>query len=82
MFHDKLAHLLLFFLHESNFAKFLKSFHSLRIVAGMLSARPKTCRLAVIGHVHFEWKIVPNKDELAKNFIVAYQPGRDHYRSC
>src|SRR5437868_5792069 len=81
-FPDELAHLLLFFLHEANFAEFLKSFHGFGIVPGMLSACPKTHRLFVIGHVDFEWKIVANKDELAKNFIVAHQPRTDQYASC
>src|ERR1700722_240049 len=80
MFADELPDLLSLFGHEAEFAQFLKPAHGFGIVAGMFIARPQAGGLVVVGFIHFQRKIVPNQNELAKNLVVAREP-RAHYES-
>ena len=47
----------------------------------MFIARPQTSEAIVIGHVHFEGKVVANEYEFSEDNVVARQPGSDNQDS-
>src|ERR1700745_428737 len=70
-----------FFVHETKFSQLLESPHRFGIVAGVFVTSPQSGEAVVIGHVHFERKVVADHYQPAENGAVARQPRADD-KSC